>query len=119
MVLLKVTYRLRAHQMAEFEQIFAAQIMPLVKTHGLHFRGIWRTLVGEVGEYMELWEFASLAEFDAQWRALLNDPQLLQIFQRTGPMVEGEKFTLLEPVAGVELPISVVRVPTSSPLPHN
>ena len=98
MVLLKVTYRLRAHQMAEFERIFAEQIMPLVQSHGLHFEGIWRTLVGEVGEYMELWKFASLAEFDEQWRKLLNDPQLLEIFQITGPMVEGEKFTLLEPI---------------------
>ncbi len=98
MVLLKVTYRLRAHQMAEFERIFAEQIMPVVQAHGLQFGGIWRTLVGEVGEYLELWEFASLAEFDEQWRKLLSDPYLLEIFQTTGPMVEGEKFALLEPV---------------------
>ena len=107
MVLLKVTYRLRAHQMAEFERIFAEQIMPLVKTHGLRFWGIWRTLVGEVGEYLELWEFNSMAEFDEQWRRLLNDPQLLQIFQLTGPMVEGERFTLLEPALGSTQAISI------------
>ena len=106
MVLLKVTYRLRAHHITEFERIFAEQIMPLVQAHGLHFRGIWRTLVGEVGEYMELWEFASLTEFDEQWRKLLNDPCLLEIFQITGPMVEGERFTLLEPVLGNEPSIS-------------
>lgn len=110
MVLLKVTYRLRAHQMAEFERIFADQIIPLIKAHGLRFWGIWRTLVGEVGEYMELWEFDSLAEFDEQWRGLLNDPQLLQIFQTTGPMVEGEKFTLLEPVLGTEQTVSMTRM---------
>ncbi len=98
MVLLKVTYRLRAHQMAEFECIFAEQIMPVVQAHGLHFGGIWRTLVGAVGEYMELWEFASLAEFDEQWRKLLSDPLLLEIFQITGPMVEDEKFILMEPI---------------------
>lgn len=106
MVLLKVTYRLRAHHITEFERIFAEQIMPLVQAHGLCFEGIWRTLVGEVGEYMELWEFASLTEFDEQWRKLLSDPRLLEIFQITGPMVEGEKFTLLEPVLGNEPTIS-------------
>jgi hypothetical protein len=100
MVMLKVTYRLRAHQMAEFERIFAAQIMPLVKIHGLRFRGLWRTLVGEVGEYLEWWEFDSLAEFDEQWRKLLSDSRLLEVFQITGPMVEDEKFTLLEAVIG-------------------
>lgn len=106
MVLLKVTYRLRVHHMAEFEHLFAEQIMPLVRSHGLHFGGIWRTLVGEVGEYMELWEFTSLAEFDEQWRKLLSDPLLLELFQITGPMVESEKFTLLEPVLGNEPAIS-------------
>jgi NIPSNAP len=105
-VLLKVTYRLRAHQMAEFERIFAQQIMPLVQRHSLNFRGIWRTLVGEVGEYLELWEFTSVAQFDEQWRKLLNDPLLLEIFQVTGPMVEGEKFTLLEPVLQNEITIT-------------
>jgi hypothetical protein len=105
-VLLKVTYRLRAHQMAEFERIFVDQILPLVQMHGLNFRGIWRTLVGEVGEYLELWEFASVAQFDEQWRKLINDPLLLEIFQVTGPMVEGEKFTLLEPVAQNEISIT-------------
>lgn len=102
MVLLKVSYRLRAHHMAEFERIFAEQIQPLINQHGLRFRGLWRTLVGEVGEYLELWEFASLAEYDERWRRLLNDPQLQEIFQTTGPMVEGERFTLLEPVLETE-----------------
>ncbi|MBL8203550.1 MAG: NIPSNAP family protein [Blastocatellia bacterium] len=105
MVLLKVTYRLRAHQMAEFEHIFADRILPLIQAHNLRFQGIWRTLVGEVGEYLELWEFNSLAEFDEQWRKLLQDPQLLEIFQITGPMVEGERFVLLEPALGAAQPI--------------
>ncbi|MFN7926739.1 MAG: NIPSNAP family protein [Blastocatellia bacterium] len=98
MILLRVTYRLRAHQMAEFERIFTEQICPLAEAHQLRLQGCWRTLVGEVGEYMELWEFPSLAAFEQQWTTLLADPRLQAIFQTTGPMVEGEKFTLLEPV---------------------
>lgn len=105
MVLLKITYRLRAHHMAEFERIFAEQIIPLAQEHNLCLQGLWRTLVGEVGEYMELWEFASLAEFDEQWRKLFADVRLQEIFKTTGPMVEGEKFTLLEPVEKTQLPV--------------
>lgn len=100
MILLRVTYRLRAHHMAEFERIFEQDILPLVQAEGLRFQGIWRTLVGDVGEYMELWEFASLEEFGNEWPQLLAHPRLQEIFQLTGPMVEGEKFTLLEPVGG-------------------
>ena len=97
MILLRISYRLRAHHMPEFEQIFEAQIIPLIREYGLNFQGIFRTVVGKVGEYMELWEFASMTEFDERWRTFLNDPRLLKIFETTGPMVEGERFTLLEP----------------------
>lgn len=101
MILLRVTYRLRAHHMAEFERIFEQDITPLIQSQGLRLQGIWRTLVGDVGEYMELWEFTSLEEFGEAWPRLLSHPRLQEIFQITGPMVEGEKFTLLEPVCGL------------------
>lgn len=96
MILLRITYRLRAHHMAKFEQIFDQQIIPLALAHQLQLWGIWRTVVGEVGEYMELWQFASMADFDLRWNQFLKVPQLLEIFETTGPMVEGERFTLLE-----------------------
>lgn len=98
MILLQITYRLRAHHVPHFEKIFEEQIVPLIKEHGLRFLGIWRTIVGEVGGYVELWEFDSVADFDKNWHGLLTDPRLLKIFETTGPMVENEKFTLLEPV---------------------
>ncbi len=98
MLLLRVSYRVRAHHMAPFEKIFAERVRPLIDLHQLDFRGIWRTLVGDVGEYMELWEFRDMQDYEARWYSLLNDPQLLEIFEITGPMVEGERFTLLVPV---------------------
>jgi hypothetical protein len=98
MILLRISYRLRAHHMPEFEQVFESQIIPLIREYQLNFKGIFRTVVGEVGEYMELWEFSSMTEFDERWRTFLADPRLLEIFETTGPMVEGERFTLLEPV---------------------
>ena len=97
MILLRIIYRLRAHHMPEFERVFEAEIIPLIREYGLNFQGIFRTVVGEVGEYMELWEFASMTEFDERWRPFLGDSRLLKIFETTGPMVEGERFTLMEP----------------------
>ncbi len=98
MVLLKVTYRVRAHHMAEFEDIFQEQIRPLVAEHGLDFMGIWRTIVGNAGEYLELWRFESSGDFEKRWKTLFEDARLQDIFKTTGPMVEGENFSLLEPV---------------------
>ena len=57
--------------------------------------GIWKTTVGKVGEYLELWVFDSMDEFDRKWSALMNHPQLQETFRVTGPMVHDERFALL------------------------
>lgn len=54
--------------------------------------------MGNAGEFLELWEFASVADFEKRWKALLSDSRLQEIFQSTGSMVENESFALLEPV---------------------
>lgn len=103
MVILKVSYRVRLHHLAEFEKQFRMRLMPLITEHGLPFRGLSRALVGNAGEYLELWEFQSMADFERSWKRLMADPRLLDIFQTTGPMVEDENYALFEPVmtAGV------------------
>jgi hypothetical protein len=98
MVLLKITYKLRAHHVAEYEHTFATQTLPLIRAHGLRFKGIWRTVVGTAQEYLELFEFDSVAHFEAQWRALMADPRLQEIFKITGPLVEDEQLALVESV---------------------
>ena len=97
---LKVTYRIRAHNLSAFEQLFSGQLLPLIQRHDLKLLGFWRTLVGNVEEYLELWEFRSVADFEQSWKRLLQDPDLVKIFELTGPMVEDETFSLLE---GVDL----------------
>lgn len=97
MILLKVSYRVRAHHIAPFERIFQEEIVPLIKEHQLDFRGIWKARVGNAGEFLELWEFEDLADFDRLWGALMGDERLAKIFERTGPMVEEENFSVFEP----------------------
>lgn len=97
MLLLKITYKLRAHHVAEYEHTFSTQTLPLIREHGLRFLGIWRTVVGTAQEYLELFEFDSVAQYDQQWRALTTDPRLQEIFKITGPLVEDEQLALVEP----------------------
>jgi NIPSNAP len=97
MVLLKISYKLRAHHVAEYDRAFAERTLPLIREHGFKFWGIWRSVVGDAQEYLELWEFDCLAEFDEKWRKLASDPRLQDIFKVTGPMVEDERLTLFEP----------------------
>ncbi|MBO0721608.1 MAG: NIPSNAP family protein [Blastocatellia bacterium] len=97
MVLLKISYKLRAHHVALYERTFNERTLPLIREHGLGFLGIWRTIVGDAQEYLELWEFESLAEFEEKWRKLMADPRLQEIFQITGPLVEDENLSLFQP----------------------
>jgi len=94
---LRITYQLRAHHMTAFETVFREQIIPITEERGLTLDGFWRTSVGDVGEYMELWRFESMADFDQRWNALIADARIQKIFETTGPMVEHEKWSLLQP----------------------
>ena len=67
MVLLKISYKLHAHNVAEYDRTFAERTLPLIREHGFRFWGIWRSFVGDAQEYLELWEFDSVAEFDEKW----------------------------------------------------
>ncbi len=97
MILLKISYKLHAHHVAQYDRTFAERTLPLIQEHGLRFWGIWRTIVGDAQEYLELWEFDSLSEFDEQWRKLMADSRLKEIFEVTGQMVECENLSLFEP----------------------
>ena len=110
MVLLKISYKLRAHHVAEYDKTFAERTLPLIREHGFRFWGIWRTIIGDAQEYLELWEFDSIAQFDADWRRLMADPRLKEIFEVTGPIVEDEKLSLFEPSLPNERMISMPRL---------
>jgi hypothetical protein len=100
--LFRITYRLRAHNIEEFEKILLHQIMPIVQELGIPQPAIWKGFVGDAGEFMELWEFESMSDFEQKWRNLMDHPRLREIFQITGPMVENEQFSLFEPLERVQ-----------------
>lgn len=95
---LKVKYRLRIHDMDRFEKILTTEVIPLAEDLGLNLSGVWRSFVGNVGEYLELWEFSSMEEFETDWKKLINHPKMQEIFKTTGPMVAEEAFSVYEPV---------------------
>jgi len=84
--------------MKQFEEILTKQVIPLASEMDMKLIGIWKAVTGRAGEYIEHWEFNSMTEFEKDWRNLLNNPKLQEIFKTTGPMVEDETFTLYEPV---------------------
>jgi len=107
LVLLKVSYRLRAHHVADYERAFRELTLPLIREHKLHFWGIWRSVIGDAQEYLEIFEFETMTELDEKWRKLTSDPRLKVVFETTGPLVEDEKLTIFEPALAGEATISL------------
>lgn len=97
-LLLRVSYRVPSYHIAEYERIFQQQVVPLAAEKGLRLVGIWKSLVGDVGEFFELWEFSSLTEFEIKWPSLLEDSRFQELLRTTGPMVKDESFSLFQPI---------------------
>jgi len=100
-VYLRVSYQVAVHNMPEFERALLDDVLPLARELGIQVEGIWKTVVGKVGEYLELWVFQSMDEFDQKWNALMTHPRLQETFRITGPMVHDEQFTLLSSLLDV------------------
>ena len=84
--------------MTVFEEMLKGEVIPLAEELGLNLQGVWRSLVGNAGEYVELWEFDSLDEFEKKWKSLIHHPKIQEVFQTTGAMVADEVFSLYEPI---------------------
>ena len=96
MIFLAVTFAVPAHQIETYERIFRDEFLPLLGRHGFRSVGIWKTLVGRAGEYLEIWEFDDAADYERRWSALASDEAVKEILSRTGSLVQNEEFRLLE-----------------------
>ena len=97
-VFLRVTYTVRAQNLKTYKKALLEEVIPQALELGIQYVGAWKTVVGRVGEYMELWQFESMADFENRWPRLLEHPRIQQVFETTGPMVDDETFELIEPV---------------------
>ncbi|MCS6884370.1 MAG: NIPSNAP family protein [Acidobacteriota bacterium] len=98
MILLTISYRLQAHCITEYDRIWSCEVLPLIREYGFNLLGIWRSVVGPAGEYLELWQFESMAEFEKRWQAFMQDERLLAAFKKTGPLVLDEQLKIFEPI---------------------
>ncbi len=92
-----VRYLVPLHETARFEAIFSGEFLPVIREHGIEPVGIFRTLVGDAGEYHEIWRFPDLASFEARWKSLFADSRTAALLARTGPLVRGETSRILAP----------------------
>jgi hypothetical protein len=95
LVYLHVSFTVDAHQIEAYETIYGTEFMPVLRDLGFEAVGIWKTLVGRAGEFMEIWRFSDAADFEAKWNGMMADPRVAAIMQKTGPLVHNESFKLM------------------------
>lgn len=104
MVYLHVTFTLEAQNVTRFKEYYEKEFLPVIRSHGLSPLGIFETIVGDAGEITEIWRFDDLADYERKWKSLMSDPRLPSIFEVTGPIVENERFKLMEAVSFLPAP---------------
>jgi hypothetical protein len=97
-IVLKVTYVIEAHNEDEFEEVLQNEVIPLAEKLGIELGSLYKTVIGTAGEFVELWLFDNLTDYEKKWSLLINHPKIKEIFKRTGPMVKNEKFQLLRQI---------------------
>src|SRR5262249_50103935 len=91
LIYLTVTFTIAAHQIEEYEKIYREEFLPTILAHGFRPVGIWKTVVGRAGEFLEMWEFQDAADFERRWKALADDPAVRNVLLKTGPLVANEE----------------------------
>src|SRR6266511_2596686 len=87
LVYLHVSFTVDAHNLDLYEEIFRSEFAPVLAEHGFHAIGIWKTLVGPAGEYIEIWRFESAMDYETRWNLMSRDPRVKAILAKTGPLV--------------------------------
>lgn len=95
MLYLHVSFTVDAHLIETYEAIYGTEFVPVLREHGFDAVGIWKTLVGRAGEFTEIWRFQDAADYEQKWTAMMNDPRVAAIMQKTGPLVRNEAFKLM------------------------
>ena len=82
----------------EFIEVFNRLAMPvLMQTLG-HPLGFWTSLVGPQNQFVHLWGYDSLADYEARCRARDADPGMAEYFKATVGMIAEQETRLIRRV---------------------
>ena len=67
-------YTIRLRKMGEFIEVFDRLAMPVLRRTLGHPLGFWTSLVGPQNQFVHLWGYDSLADYEQRCRARDSDP---------------------------------------------
>ncbi|MFC6673337.1 NIPSNAP family protein [Marinobacterium aestuariivivens] len=94
-------YTIKPRKMGEFIEVFDRMAMPvLLETLG-HPVGFYQSQVGALNQFVHLWAYASLADYERRCHARDTHPDFPAYLQASGHLIEAQENRLLQ---AVEMP---------------
>lgn len=88
-------YTIRLRKMGEFIEVFDRLAMPiLLETLG-HPLGFWTSLVGPQNQFVHLWGYDSLADYEARSRARDTHPGFAQYLAASADLIVAQETRLI------------------------
>lgn len=88
-------YTIVPRRMGEFIEVFDRLAMPvLLQTLG-HPLGFWTSHVGPLNQFVHLWGYESLAEYEARCARRDAHPQMAEYFKATVGMIQAQETRLI------------------------
>lgn len=101
------TYTIAMRKMPEFIEVFDRLAMPvLLRTLG-HPLGFHTSLIGPQNQFVHLWGYESLAEYEARGARRDSDPDWPEYLAVSGPLIVAQENRLIR---SVQLPSVLGRV---------
>ncbi len=91
-------YTIKPRKMGEFIEVFDRMAMPiLLETLG-HPVGFYQSQIGALNQFVHLWAYESLADYERRCRARDTHPDFAAYLQASGHLIEAQENRLLQAV---------------------
>ncbi len=92
-------YTIRPRKMGEFLEVFNRLAMPVLLRTLEHPLGFYTSLVGQQNQFVHLWAYASLADYDRRSLARDTDPDFAAYLSASEHLVVAQETRLIRAAA--------------------
>jgi len=89
------TYTIRLRRMPEFLDVFRQLAMPVLRATLGHPIGFWTTQVGPQNQFVHLWAYEDLADYDRRSRARDSHPDFPRYLQASEHLIVAQTTQLM------------------------
>lgn len=88
-------YTIQLRKMGEFIEVFDRLAMPLLLETLGHPLGFWTSLVGPQNQFVHLWAYDSLADYEQRCRARDTHPHFARYLAASGHLIVAQETRLI------------------------